>query len=245
MISIGSSPRCLGIIGGMGPRAGLYLQQLIVAATPATCDQDHLPIVSFSNPLIPDRTTALASEQSRLTCVRSIQATARSLLAAGADVLVMPCHTAHLFLPDIQAGISAPFINLVEVTIQAAVTQNSAPVVGLLGTAGTLQHCLYQRASAGRPITWVVPTPEEQAIVSDVIYATKMGAADVTTRLVVVLEQLMRRGATKLLLACTELSLAHDDLVQRGLPVLDPLRMLSASIVQTWRSELRLTSTSP
>ena len=50
----------LGILGGMGPQAGLDLAQKLIAATRADNDQDHVPFVLFSLPgSVADRTAYL------------------------------------------------------------------------------------------------------------------------------------------------------------------------------------------
>ena len=54
----------IGILGGMGPEATIYLYQLIIKYTPALKDQDHIPTVIYSNPLIPDRTESILKGKS-------------------------------------------------------------------------------------------------------------------------------------------------------------------------------------
>ena len=46
----------IGILGGMGPEAGILLQSLILRETPAEKDQDHIEAVTYTNPHVPDRT---------------------------------------------------------------------------------------------------------------------------------------------------------------------------------------------
>ena len=55
-------PFRIGIVGGMGPMAGVYLQELIIEATPASRDQDHLEVVCFTNPHVPERMRSLAED---------------------------------------------------------------------------------------------------------------------------------------------------------------------------------------
>lgn len=50
----------IGVLGGMGPLATADLVQKIIAATPAERDQDHVPMVVWNVPQIPDRQQALA-----------------------------------------------------------------------------------------------------------------------------------------------------------------------------------------
>jgi len=40
----------IGIVGGLGPLAGIDLFRKITEQTPANIDQEHLPIILFSFP---------------------------------------------------------------------------------------------------------------------------------------------------------------------------------------------------
>ena len=51
----------IGILGGMGPEATLDLYRHIINLTPAVRDQDHIRVLIFSNPKIPDRTEAITA----------------------------------------------------------------------------------------------------------------------------------------------------------------------------------------
>ncbi|MFW5897146.1 MAG: aspartate/glutamate racemase family protein, partial [Bacillota bacterium] len=57
-----NDPLTVGIVGGMGPEATADLFMKIIRATPATCDQDHLPVVIVSDPSVPDRTQAVLGD---------------------------------------------------------------------------------------------------------------------------------------------------------------------------------------
>ena len=45
----------IGILGGMGPLATVDFLRKLVERTPAVRDQDHVPVVVYSVPQIPDR----------------------------------------------------------------------------------------------------------------------------------------------------------------------------------------------
>jgi len=48
----------LGIIGGLGPIATAYFMELIIQMTDAKRDQDHLSMIVYNAPEIPDRKAA-------------------------------------------------------------------------------------------------------------------------------------------------------------------------------------------
>ena len=48
--------KVLGVIGGMGPIATSYFMELVIKMTDAASDQDHLDMIIYNIPSIPDRT---------------------------------------------------------------------------------------------------------------------------------------------------------------------------------------------
>ncbi|MFA6716616.1 MAG: amino acid racemase, partial [Victivallaceae bacterium] len=92
--------RIIGILGGVGPAATVDIFDKIVKNTPAVKDQDHLKIIIENNPQIPDRTAALYDKGEDPGI--AILAGAEKLQDAGADFVIVPCNTAHVFLEKIQ-----------------------------------------------------------------------------------------------------------------------------------------------
>ncbi|MGY9013879.1 MAG: aspartate/glutamate racemase family protein, partial [Rhodospirillales bacterium] len=88
--------KTVGVIGGMGPEATVELMSRIIAKTPANDDVDHIHMIVDNDPKIPSRIKALL-EGTGEDPGPYIANMARKLQTAGADFLVMPCNTAHLY----------------------------------------------------------------------------------------------------------------------------------------------------
>jgi aspartate racemase len=193
----------IGILGGMGPAATVELFRRIVSATPAQCDQDHIPIVIDSNPRVPDRGPFILNggPDPRPALCRS----ARKLERIGASFIVMPCNTAHVFLPYLRQAVRIPFIDMIAETAQII----REPVVGLLATETTVRTKLYHDACATRNIEVLTPDSDDQAHITKVIYAIKGGCFDLAIKrnLRAIAVRLHHRGAQSLIVGCTELSL--------------------------------------
>jgi len=219
----------IGIIGGMGPEATLRLFELLIAATPARRDQDHLRILIDSNPKIPDRTAAVLGEGS--DPLPALLASAVLLQRAGADFLLIPCNTAHHWLPELQEKLEIPIVDMVGETVAAVAARTPRlERVGLLATTGTVRTGLYPCALTGAGIAVVETTPQEQESVMRVIYGIKAGNRAVGSDLVQVGRNLIERGAQGLILGCTELSLVEETL-ELGCPLFDPLAILARRAV--------------
>ena len=218
--------KTIGVLGGMGPEATAYFFGLIIQNTAAARDQDHLPVVIFNGPQVPDRTRALlAGGESPLA--RLIQGAA-ALRAAGADFGVIPCVTAHCFLPALAAATPLPFLDMLAETVRS--TRTSLPrlkQIGLLATDGTVRAGLVHRAFAAAGIDVITPGPRGQSKVMSAIYGRRGIKAGVTTGkprdlVLAEAEGLVREGAGAIMAGCTEvpLVLRPEDL---RVPLIEPL----------------------
>jgi aspartate racemase len=223
--------RIIGILGGMGPEATLDLYRHIIYLTPAVKDQDHIRVLIYSNPKIPDRTRAIdAGGESPLNHL--IEA-ARLLEGDGAGVIAMPCNAAHHFLPEIQEKISIPILNMIEETCRAFRRQlPEAKTAGLLATTGTVHSGVYRRALSRAGLHVLTPNDADHQKVQAAIAQVKAGAHNRSTRetFEYVGARLMEAGAQAIILGCTEIPLSFDpDAVDY--PTLNPTRILAQAAV--------------
>ena len=222
--------KILGIIGGMGPAATCDLMEKIIALTEASCDQEHIHMISDVNTAIPDRTAAIL--HGGADPVPEMTASARRLEAAGAEFLIMPCNTAHFFYDRIAEQVSIPILHMPRLTA-AVLKKAGVQKAGVLATDGTIESGVYARALEAEGIEPVYPGPVHQAMIMRLIYegvkARKMPLTDISVG--ELLESLRQKGAEKFLLACTELPIAFQELGIRQ-DCLDPTRVLAFSAVE-------------
>lgn len=105
----------LGILGGVGPLATAYFMELLIKKTPARTDQDHMPMIVFNDPQIPDR-TAYILDHAKPNPRPEMAKVARWLEEAGADYIAIACNTAHYFYDDINEAVKIPVVNIMEET---------------------------------------------------------------------------------------------------------------------------------
>lgn len=206
--------KTVGILGGMGPAATVDLFNRIVVATPARQDQDHIPIVIFNDPAIPDRSRAIL-EDGEDPLPRMAEGIAR-LVSLGVDLIAIPCNTAHHYLPELQASTPVPILDMIALSAQVCSRLNGVKRVGIMATAGTLAVGLYQRQLQSYGLACVEPDEENTAVMMSAIYGDggiKSGSATRTarTKLLGVGESLIGNGADALILGCTEIPLVMRD----------------------------------
>lgn len=229
-MSAGAVRGVVGVLGGMGPLATIDFMSKVLRATPAERDQQHVPMVVSSIPQVPDRTEAFRGEGD--SPLAAMLASGRRLADAGAQLIVMPCNTAHLWFDELQRELGLPMLNLVEAAIDEAVAAARPGVrVGLLATDATLASGLYVNRG-GHDVQWLLPTAAETLeLVMPAIADVKAGRLDAAARgLLQAALALQRRGAEVLILGCTEIPLVlHGG--NAPLPVVDATGALARRVV--------------
>jgi len=215
----------------MGPAATADLYEKIIFATPASKDQEHIPVVMWADPRIPDRLEALAGKGP--SPVPHMVEGLEQLEAAGASFVVMPCNTAHLFLPELRQQVSIPIIEMMDETSKALASRSPAVRrAGLLGTTATVKGRLYHAAFERNGIETVVPDAKLQDELMTAIRQIKAGnvsaeVADIVRRAA---DNVREAGADVAVLACTELPLVLRD-GQASLPLIDATQVLAQAAV--------------
>jgi aspartate racemase len=225
----------IGILGGMGPEATNRLCALITALTPATKDQEHLPVITYNNPRIPDRVRAVYGEGE--SPLPEMIRTARILERAGAEVLLMPCNLAHLYLDELRQALRIPLLDMIEEAVKFTIENHPhCHSAGLIASTPTIECGLYEKAFRQRG--WLLVTPEraeQEAKVMRAIYGEdgiKCGFKRGPRALLEgVARGLLNRGAQIILAGCTEVSLVLKQEAS-PFPVIDPLRVIAGVAVR-------------
>jgi aspartate racemase len=237
-------PFKIGVVGGVGPAATVDFMDKIVRNTRVRHDQEHIKIVVEQNPQIPDRTENLIGEGADPTV--ALYATCKKLEADDADLIAIPCNTAHAFVERIQPYLAIPIINMLQETVEFIRRHYPASQdIGLLATSGTIRSRVYHDIIEKAGLRVHVPDAAHQDKVMRAIYGekgVKAGFTDGECRddLLAALTQLVVHGAQIVILGCTELPLLLsqcDDfpVAGRHIVVLDPTEILARKCVRLAR----------
>ena len=218
----------VGIIGGIGPMAGVRLQQLVIEETAtaleavpsegppdfATADARHAALLTYTNPRIPNNNRAALGIGPR--SAPALIDTGRALKRSGATHLAFACSTAYAFGPEVAAGVGLPLLDMLSLVADKC-EQLGHRTVGLLDVDGTHAAGAFRRALMARGVEVVVPTPEDQARAMAVVANVKArgvpSAAD-RVELRGVADRMSQRldgtGVDAIVLGCTEMALAWE-----------------------------------
>ena len=224
----------LGILGGCGPAAGAHFYERLIALTEARTDADHVDVLLSGRASTPDRTHAMLHGERG--AMDALLRDAALLADAGVDLLALPCHTAHAYLPELRSSLHVPLLDMVEMTVEEAFRRSKSRL-GVLCTEGTRRTGIYDRAAAGYGLRVIYPSPSVQKQVNFLIYEVlKQGRTDFGAGVRTALADLAAQGCDAVSLSCTELSLPATMTPPhlyswngklREIPVIDPIELLA------------------
>ncbi len=219
--------KTVGVLGGMGPVATAKFFQRLVELTPAKAEAEHLRIFVDNNVDIPPRAPFFF--KGGANPVPGIVAAINQLSAIGADFVVLPCNSVHVFYDEVSPQITIPWLSMVDAVSQdLGASGLAAPVI--LGARVTVQMRLYSRLLP-RCVYLAEPTYNYVYEAIDLITANQRVPERVMKPIVQgILDH--RHLADGILLACTELSLCADDLRKLGLAVFDSTEIYAGHTVK-------------
>ncbi len=209
----------IGILGGMGTAAGLHFQNLLFQECTKQGiigDQDYPEWIYFNASKAPDRTAALNKLASSPT--EYLVSSVKRMEAAGADLIVVICNTAHAFHKQILQETNIPWIDLQKETASYIKRKGYRSAV-LFSTEGTLKSGLFKEAIEPLGIEYMEPNPgsEIQQKITKSIYNEHFGikytGSCISEKAKELLQSVINNYKSEVIIAgCTELSFAFPEL---------------------------------
>ncbi len=237
----------IGIVGGVGPYAGLDLARNIFNETIAGKDQEHLPVTLMSIPeKIEDRTEYLLGK----TTTNPAYAVSKIILQlenAGCTVIGIPCNTMHA--PEIfnviknelkKAGSHIRLINMIDEVVQfISHFYPEIHKIAVLSTTGTYKTGIYYHKLKAAGLEPIIHADELQAGIHKAVYDAEFGikarSKNPSKKAKKILEngisRLKDQGAEGIILGCTEIPYALPYTFLYNIPLLNPTQILARSLI--------------
>ena len=219
----------LGVIGGLGPMATAYFMELIIKMTKADTDQEHLEMIIYNCPQIPDRTAFILGKSKENPLPRIIELGQR-LQEQQVDCIAIPCITAHYFHEEISKEISVEVIHGIR-ECGKLLKEAGADKIGIMATDGTISSGIFQKELEKMGMEVVIPDQIHQEMVMSLIYHdVKAGKAPNMEHFQKVGDHLRTQGAQVIILGCTELSIIKKE-NEIGMGYLDAMEALARASI--------------
>ena len=214
----------IGILGGMGTRAGLDFCNKLAMLNRGKIDQEYPLFMLYNKSNIPGRPTSISVHAASSSDIlgrpkdlnkynkvlKSLTEGCISLQKSNCKFIVIPCNTAHYWYDDLQKKIRIPIINMPkEVYLHAKKNCKKKSKIGLLATAGTLKTGVYNRFF-DKNFSLINPKKSlQKSSVNKAIKYVKMGKIkDAEKAIKPAVNYLIKMKCKKIVLGCTELPIA-------------------------------------
>lgn len=220
--------KLIGIIGGMGPMAGVHLQRLIVETTSAHTDQGHIKFLYLMNPHIPSR------QGSTKRYYESLLHSIRLLEKAGVTHIAIACYSAYIGAYKLRKSMKAKLIDIPGLTVRWISNNFFTKPLGLLAAPAVIKSGLFQKPLESKGLRVIIPSDQVQKeCVEKAIYHPKFGIKsghiEQPGRLIKeAIRHLERKGAQKIIIGCTDLSIIFPFSNSK---LIDPFRITAGQIV--------------
>ncbi len=201
----------IGVLGGMGPLATVDFMRKVIELTPARRDQEHLPLIVYSVPQVPERSACIL--EGAASPLPAMLRGLHTLAQAGAECIAIPCNTAHHWYDELVRESRCPVLHIVD-AVCAAMKRSGVHEgpVGLLATTGTIAAGIYQARLDQHGYDCVVLGAREMEDLVmrgiELVKAAKMGEA--RALLETAAAKLGKEGARTVILGCTEIPIVFN-----------------------------------
>jgi aspartate racemase len=243
--------KMIGIVGGVGSYAGIDLIKKIYDYSGAITDQDHLPISMISIPhKVLDRTKYLLHEIDQ-NPGEGIAEIMERLFHNGAEVIGIPCNTAHapVIFEIIENAVpkGCKVVHMInEVGTYLKSNYNGLKRVGVLSTNGTYYSNIYPGILSTFGFQVIQPSLEIQHhFVHPSIYNPEYGikafsnpvTKQAKENLLTAIAHLITKGVEAVILGCTEIPLAINGSHFRNCVLIDSTTVLAKALIREAREE--------
>lgn len=224
--------KSVGVIGGLGPEttAEFYLDVIFTCQKQDKTARPSIIIASVPLPYQLEE-DLITKNQSVEKMLPFLTAEARRLEKAGADFIVMPCNSLHVFIEQIRDSVSVPVLSIVEETVRFLKGKRFKKV-GIVSTSATIENKLYENAFAKSHILYETPDNFEQAKLGKFIHNLVIGQQNTRDRdgLINIINSFEKKGVDCVALACTDLQLLIPK--HERLQIFDTMKILADATVK-------------
>ncbi len=153
----------IGVLGGMGTYATIYLFKKYAEVFPAIKEWDRPRIIIDNRCTMPSRVRAFLYGEEKDRLIYELTDSIQSLKHAGCDKIILACNTSHLFLPVIyekHPELEDSVLNIINVCVEQ-LQKDCIREVFLLATEATIESSIYQKTLNRFGIKCMVPKKEE------------------------------------------------------------------------------------
>ena len=218
--------KVIAILGGMGSYATAYIFKAILDIFPAEKEWDRPRLVIDNYCTLPSRVRAILYNDKKEILINGMEQALLNLMNYNPDYIIIPCNTAHYFLPELKSRISKLDNKIIELPklVEEYCNKHKIKNASLLASEGTITAGIYEKTNC---LNIVNPDDKTLSILRHFIENAKKGEIKQSEREKFTL-YINSLPQTNIILGCTEFSIFNSkcsDLFT-GKNIIDPLELL-------------------
>ncbi len=203
--------KTIGVLGGIGPVATAHFYQVLLTVAQkkysAVQDADFPHIIINSLPVV--GTTEYGVDTNDDVILKQLKRGIKMLENAGAQIIVIPCNSAHGHIEKLQSEVNVPIINLIQEVV-ARVIKDQRKYVAILSSKIAYEKNLYYTHFQKVNILCYSPNEDLITTCTDLILNI-MGGKNPDghkEKLLKQVREMEKDGVDGIILGCTELPVA-------------------------------------
>lgn len=201
--------KTVGIIGGLGPETSSKFYLKLILSCYEKNKTNRPPILLWSIPMDYQIENDLITKgKGEERYIPFLTDAAKRLEAGGADFLVIPCNSVHIFIEEVRQTVKIPVLSIVEETVKFLKAKKITKL-GLLANQSAVDKRLYQAVLDKEQISTFLPDKKDQALVGQIINRLVLNEKSKSDRnkLLAIIDSFKNKKVKDVILACTDLQL--------------------------------------
>ncbi len=223
--------RTAGIIGGLSRQTTAEFYLRVMSLTNERNKIHQPPILLWSIPLNYKVEEKMIKEtKGEEGYLPYLIEAAQKLEKGGADFIVMPCNTMHVFIDQIKKSVRIPVIDIIEETIRI-IRNNKIKKAGILATSLTLKSKMFQDNLRKNGIIPILPVSTDQSKLSRIIFNIVKTTTSIKDKKILesIVDRMVESHVEAVILACTDLQLLNPK--RKKIKVFDTMEILARTTV--------------
>lgn len=229
--------KTVGIIGGFGPETTAKFMMLLLSKW-QKINKTQRPEILLWNAPVNNKSEGdfIESGKNSKEFLHLLLNGAKILEKAGADFLVLPCNSLHIFITEIRKSVHIPTLNIIEQTARK-LKEDGCKKIGIFSSGATKKFKIFEKEFDRNGITPAILNDTDQKILNQIIenlVVNKKIMKD-TKRFKKIANSLKFQGISNILLACTDLQLLDPKI--RNIKFIDTFEILAEATVDKMLQE--------
>ena len=224
----GEYMKTVGIIGGLGPETTAHFyMEVVFSCSKISGVRPQILISNVAVPLKIEKEIITEAKNEKNILPFLIRA-AKQLEKGGADFIVIPCNTVHIFIKEIRKAVNIPVLSIIEETSNF-LKKEKIKEVGLLATTVTIKNKLFDENLKRNGIKIRIPDNSSQSMMGNIIHHLVKGENNTEDRKEF-LRIIDKLNIDNVILACTDLQLFNVTIDKKN--IMDTMDILAKATIR-------------